>query len=368
MGLAGSGFVFGAAALVLCWRIARQFRAVSARWTELRFCIYLTLVGAISAGVYVIGRCGADSALRYDMLALLGAVGLGAWFFAVEDQVWFRRFGVAVIVGLGDRVGCASWPSVGRADLASAGRGEDHDHPESRRAGHQIRVGRLLDCVLHHVHDRRAHHRRRRDASRACRTTNGSCSSIVRRRSGFRVNRATTASWWSKECISAPSNSPIATVVISCLGVAMAYWLLPASVDIVAWPPGGPARVALFASLFKLWVSACDRSRGGGGAAVHRSRGEGGAGADHRAVDAAVALDAAVLALAARPCTGPADSRRSPAMGDCGGRPPGRGDGLGAGAGHSRHRDARARGRVRRQPGAVHRSWAVVAGERRPGR
>jgi hypothetical protein len=99
MGLAGSGFVFGAAALVLCWRIARQHHAVSAKWTELRFCIYLTLVGAISAGVYVVGRCGADSALRYDMLALLGAVGLGGWFFAVEDQVWFRRFGVAVIVG-----------------------------------------------------------------------------------------------------------------------------------------------------------------------------------------------------------------------------------------------------------------------------
>jgi hypothetical protein len=99
MGLAGSGLGFGAAALVLVWRVARQFRAVSARWTELRFCVYLTLVGAISASVYVIGRCGADSALRYDILTLLGAVGLSAWFFAVEDNAWFRRFGVAVIVG-----------------------------------------------------------------------------------------------------------------------------------------------------------------------------------------------------------------------------------------------------------------------------
>jgi hypothetical protein len=98
-GLAGSGFVFGPAALVLCWRIARQFRAVASRWIELRFCIYLTLVGAMSAGVYVVGRCGAEGALRYDMLSLLGAVGLAAWFFAVEDQVWFRRFGVIVIVG-----------------------------------------------------------------------------------------------------------------------------------------------------------------------------------------------------------------------------------------------------------------------------
>jgi hypothetical protein len=99
MGLGGSGFVFGAAALVLGWRIARQFRAVSERWTQLRFCVYLTLVGAISAAVYVIGRCGTDSALRYDMLTLLGAAGLGAWFFAVEEQAWFRRLGVAAIVG-----------------------------------------------------------------------------------------------------------------------------------------------------------------------------------------------------------------------------------------------------------------------------
>ena len=47
----------------------------------------------------------------------------------------------------------------------------------------------------------------------------------------------------------------LVTVVVSCLGVAMAYWLLPASVDIVAWPSGGPTRVALFSSLFKLWVA-----------------------------------------------------------------------------------------------------------------
>jgi hypothetical protein len=33
----------------------------------------------------------------------------------------------------------------------------------------------------------------------------------------------------------------------------MACWLLPASIDIVAWPPAGPGRVALFAPLFRLW-------------------------------------------------------------------------------------------------------------------
>ena len=36
-------------------------------------------------------------------------------------------------------------------------------------------------------------------------------------------------------------------------GVAVAYWLMPASVHIVDWPASGPVRVALLAPLWKLW-------------------------------------------------------------------------------------------------------------------
>jgi hypothetical protein len=39
------------------------------------------------------------------------------------------------------------------------------------------------------------------------------------------------------------------------LGVALAVWLLPASIHIVDWTPDGPARVALLAPLWKLWVA-----------------------------------------------------------------------------------------------------------------
>jgi hypothetical protein len=46
-----------------------------------------------------------------------------------------------------------------------------------------------------------------------------------------------------------------ATIVVGCLGAGVAFWLLPASIDIVAWPPAGPVRVALFAPLFKLWAA-----------------------------------------------------------------------------------------------------------------
>jgi hypothetical protein len=52
----------------------------------------------LSAGIYVVARCGADSALRYDLLSLFGASGLAAWFFKTETRVWFRRFGIAVVV------------------------------------------------------------------------------------------------------------------------------------------------------------------------------------------------------------------------------------------------------------------------------
>ena len=39
------------------------------------------------------------------------------------------------------------------------------------------------------------------------------------------------------------------------LGVALAIWLVPASVHIVDWTAGGPVRVALFAPLWKLWLA-----------------------------------------------------------------------------------------------------------------
>ncbi len=38
-------------------------------------------------------------------------------------------------------------------------------------------------------------------------------------------------------------------------GVAVAVWLLPASIHIVDWPASGPARVALFAPLWTLWIA-----------------------------------------------------------------------------------------------------------------
>src|SRR6185369_360711 len=39
------------------------------------------------------------------------------------------------------------------------------------------------------------------------------------------------------------------------IGVALAVWLIPASIHIVDWTADGPVRVALFAPLWKLWAA-----------------------------------------------------------------------------------------------------------------
>ena len=47
----------------------------------------------------------------------------------------------------------------------------------------------------------------------------------------------------------------LARLICVSLGVALALWLLPASIHIVDWTPDGPVRVALLAPLWKLWVA-----------------------------------------------------------------------------------------------------------------
>jgi hypothetical protein len=97
-GLWGLGFVLGTAALVAVYRIVLLARHQSGWWTRYRFSIYLAMVGAFSAGAFTLGRCGTVSHLRYDLLSLLGAAGLAAWFFAAERSRWIRQAGVAVVL------------------------------------------------------------------------------------------------------------------------------------------------------------------------------------------------------------------------------------------------------------------------------
>jgi hypothetical protein len=77
------------------WRKRRiaPHTALDATAPSTRFCVYLILVAAFSAAGYIAGRCGQLNyfVMRYEMLSILGAVGLGGWFLAVEPSRPLRR-------------------------------------------------------------------------------------------------------------------------------------------------------------------------------------------------------------------------------------------------------------------------------------
>ena len=92
-GLPWFGLVLAGVMALAAARVVMHFWR-QRRWgPEHDFCAYLVLVGAFSAGAYALGRCGVIvvQTMRYDLLSVIGAVGLGAWFLAVERRRWIRR-------------------------------------------------------------------------------------------------------------------------------------------------------------------------------------------------------------------------------------------------------------------------------------
>jgi len=79
-------------------RIAMSPEWSASWWRRYGFCSYLVIIGGLSAGTYVIVRCGTESPLRYDLLSILGLVGLTAWFLAVERRAWLRGAAIGVVV------------------------------------------------------------------------------------------------------------------------------------------------------------------------------------------------------------------------------------------------------------------------------
>jgi hypothetical protein len=105
-GFPAAGIVLAIAMLFAAVRIATNLLR-ERRWRpEYNFCAYLILVAALSVSGYVFGRCGVISAsrMRYDMLSLLGAVGLGAWYLQIERVRWLSRVWVVLI---------AAWAATG---------------------------------------------------------------------------------------------------------------------------------------------------------------------------------------------------------------------------------------------------------------
>jgi hypothetical protein len=79
-GLAGSSWL-PAAFVAICLAGGTPV-AIKARFMFPRFPAYLMLVGLFSAAGYVLGRCGQVNfvGMRYDLLSVLGLVGLAGWF------------------------------------------------------------------------------------------------------------------------------------------------------------------------------------------------------------------------------------------------------------------------------------------------
>ncbi|HEV3485792.1 MAG TPA: hypothetical protein VG106_10315, partial [Vicinamibacterales bacterium] len=87
-GLPGTSVLL-AAALILAAAAVLVHLLRERRWRrEYDFCAYLVLVGLFSAAGYVLGRCGQLMVvvIRYELLSVLGAAGLGAWFMATSPS------------------------------------------------------------------------------------------------------------------------------------------------------------------------------------------------------------------------------------------------------------------------------------------
>jgi hypothetical protein len=97
-GIPGGPLVLAATLLLPVIVIARTL-AGERRWRrEYDFCAYLVLTALLSCAGYILGRCGQIGSvglMRYELLSLLGAAGLGAWGLQAGTR-WTRRVWVAL--------------------------------------------------------------------------------------------------------------------------------------------------------------------------------------------------------------------------------------------------------------------------------
>jgi hypothetical protein len=106
-GLRGSAWllvpVFGLPIVRIAW--PRISGGVDRRRCE--FCAYLVLVAALSLTGYLVGRCGTIDfyTMRYELLSILGAAGLSAWYLRIERSralllVWTTCSAVVFAISL----------------------------------------------------------------------------------------------------------------------------------------------------------------------------------------------------------------------------------------------------------------------------
>jgi len=97
-GARGAGFLLAAVVLIALLRITTRTIARGVPRRE-DFCLYLIVVSVLSALGYLAGRCGEVElyTMRYELLSLLGMVGLAGWYLAIETDPQLR--GAWVVLG-----------------------------------------------------------------------------------------------------------------------------------------------------------------------------------------------------------------------------------------------------------------------------
>lgn len=98
-GMPGAWLLLGAAVVLAAAAVAARLGA-ERRWRpEYDACAYLVLVAGFSSVGYVMARCGQLTLMRYELLSLLGAAGLGAWFLRTASSRTAVRVWVAITCG-----------------------------------------------------------------------------------------------------------------------------------------------------------------------------------------------------------------------------------------------------------------------------
>lgn len=98
-GLVGSWMLVAGAMLLAASRLGFLVGMRRAWKKEHAFGAYLVMVGVFSVVGFVVGRCGQIGSLRYELLSVLGAVGLGAWYLAVERARVLRFVWIGLVAG-----------------------------------------------------------------------------------------------------------------------------------------------------------------------------------------------------------------------------------------------------------------------------
>jgi hypothetical protein len=91
-GLGGSAWLLVPALAIPAVRLAQRSQP------RCPFCLYLIVTASLSIAGYLIGRCGVVDfyTMRYELLSVLGACGLSAWYLGAErSRAWGTVWGLA---------------------------------------------------------------------------------------------------------------------------------------------------------------------------------------------------------------------------------------------------------------------------------